>query len=111
MGKYVTIYQPNALGEIEKIETVDGVVVEEQADAQEQADAGNVFNTVWNFFNFRKGEDAPPKRKPFNDNGREYNESSGNWEYTSDRNGNGNPFEVNYEAPQDYQGSVPVNDL
>ena len=32
MNKYITVYKPNELGEIEKIETIDGVVVEEQSE-------------------------------------------------------------------------------
>jgi hypothetical protein len=44
---------------------------------------------------------------PYNDNGREYDPVSDSWKYTASANGNANPYQCNYEAPQDYQGSVP----
>lgn len=111
MSKYVTIYQPNSLGEIEKIEMIDGVVVE--AEWEDPRDPGGNF---WNFFyphgaNMGDNEwESYHKRKPYNDNGREYNSVSGNWEYTASANGVANPFQCNYEALCDYQGSVPIWD-
>jgi hypothetical protein len=44
------------------------------------------------------------------DNGREYNSASDSFEYVGEANGNADPFECKYEAPQDHQGSVPVWD-
>ena len=101
MSKYYTVYQENDLGEIEKIETVDGVVVQEEAP-----DPKDAFNNVWRFFNFQ----SAGERKPYNDNGREYNPDSGNWEWTPEAGLYENPCACNYEAPQDYQGSVPIWD-
>jgi hypothetical protein len=75
-------------------EWVDGKVVNE-------SDSGNAFfNFFASFFLWR--------HKLYNDNGREYNPTSGNWEYTAEANGNANPYQCNYEAAQDYQGSVPI---
>jgi hypothetical protein len=111
MSKYITIYQPNSLGEIEKIEMIDGVVVQEEWEYPR-----NGWDNVWSFF-YSHGAtvggnewEARYKREPYNDNGREYNSASGNWEYTASASGEANPFQCNYEAPQDYQGSVPVWD-
>lgn len=111
MTKYITIYQPNILGEIEKIEMIDGVVVAEECDNQEGGQ-GNVWSS-----SYPDGETVREnrwgtwyKRKPYNDNGREYNSASGNWEYTVSANGDAYPFQCNYEVVQDYQGSVPIWD-
>src|SRR3990167_470746 len=52
----------------------------------------------WNPFSWGRFEsEAPPesKQKPYNDNGREYNPASGDWEYTAEANGNADPFECN----------------
>lgn len=47
------------------------------------------------------------REKRYNDgNGCEYNPKAGDWEYADDADGNANPNQCNYEAPQDYQGSV-----
>jgi hypothetical protein len=111
MSKYITIYQSNSLGEIEKIEIIDGVVVQEGREYPR-----NGWDNIWSFF-YSNGATvggnewkARHKREPYNDNGREYNSASGNWEYTASANGEANPFQCNYEAPQDYQGSVPIWD-
>ena len=45
MSKYITIYQPNSLGEIEKIEMIDGVVVQEGWEYPR-----NGWDNVWSFF-------------------------------------------------------------
>jgi len=84
---------------IEDGEVVDGEV----ANEGHENESGNAF---FDFFSsFFRG-----CNRPYNDNGREYNSATGNWEYTAAANGGANPFECNYEAPQDYQGSVPTND-
>jgi hypothetical protein len=81
---------------IEDGEVVDGEVVNEG----HENDSGNAF---FNFFaSFFSGN-----HKPYNDNGREYNPSSGNWEHTAEANGNANQYQYNYETAQDYQGSAP----
>jgi hypothetical protein len=92
---------------IEDGEVVDGVVIEE---------SGNVWSNVWSFF-FSHGAtvggnewEKKYKNNNYNDNGREYNPASGNWEYTAEANGDADPCQCNYEAPQDYQGSVPMWD-
>lgn len=111
MPKYVTIYQPNSLGEIEKIELIDGVVVDEEWE-----NSRGEWDGVWFFFyshgtaeGMNEWEECC-KKEPFNDNGREYNSASDNWEYITSANGDANPFQCDYVAPRDYQGSVPVWD-
>jgi len=95
--KQVVLYKENRQGKIAKfidgVEVVEGVVVNE----------GHENEGFWSRI-------FGHKSKPFNDNGREYNPASGNWEYTAEANGNADPCQCNYEAPQDYQGSVPVWD-
>ena len=84
---------------VEDGEWVDGEVVNE--GHENEGDSGNAF---FNFFaSFFSGS-----HQPYNDNGREYNPASGNWEYTAEANGNANPYQCNYKAEQDYQGSVPI---
>lgn len=101
MSKQIVVYRENERGEIAKfidgVEVVDGEVVNEN-------NSGNAF---FNFFaSFFRGN-----HRPHNDNWREYNPASGNREYTVEANGNAaSPTQCNYEAPQDYQGSVPVWD-
>jgi hypothetical protein len=111
MSRYITIYQPNSLGEIERIEMIDGVVVEEEWEGSRGG-----WGNVWSFF-YAHGATAGRsewekrnKREQYNDNGREYNSASDNWEYVASANGDANPFQCDYVAPRDYQGSVPVWD-
>jgi hypothetical protein len=70
----------------------------------------------WNPFTWGEAQEesteqtkqAKPKKKRYNDgNGREWDPSTGNWEYTADKNGNANPNQCNYEPATDYQGPVP----
>ena len=49
-------------------------------------------------------------KREYEDNGRVYNSASSKWEYTQTAGGNTDPFQCNYEAAQDYQGSVPCWD-
>lgn len=113
MSKFVTLYKPNPNGEIEKIETVDGVVVEEGAET-----GGNMWENVWKFF-YANGatvggndwekkyrRETPP---PTDGNGMVYNSASDNWEYPASDKASARPCAVNYEIVSDYQGSVPQN--
>jgi hypothetical protein len=108
MSKYLTVYKPNALGTIEKIETIDGVVVDENTSEDR-------WKNVWEFF-YKNGSTVGGNawekkyKREYVDNGRVYDPSSGNWEYTEEAGGNINPFQCNYKAEQDYQGSVPCWD-
>jgi len=93
MSKYITIYQPNALGEIEKIEMIDGEVVN-----------GNprTWGEVWRSWTGIVGG----TEKPLTENGREYDPVSG-WHYTAAANGDATSTSCDGEVAQDYQGSVP----
>jgi hypothetical protein len=108
MSKHITIYQPNSLGKIEKIEMIDGVVVQEGWEYPK-----NGWDNVWSFFHSHGATiggnewEKRHKREPYNDNGRENNSAYGNWGHVVSANCIANP---NYEAPQDYQGSVPIWD-
>jgi hypothetical protein len=122
MSKYITIYQLNLLDEVEKIEIIDGVIVNGETEIKNDewndeypysyTYEENVDGNDWDarYEARRKAWNAHFQHKPYNDNGREYNSASGYWEYTAAANGNVNPFLSHYEAPQDYQGSVPVWD-
>jgi hypothetical protein len=93
---------------VEDGEWVDGEVVNEGNEG------GGFWDNVWSFF-FSHGAtvggnewEEKNKNKNYNDNGREYNPATGNWEYTAEANGNANPYQCNYEPAQDCQGSVPI---
>ena len=104
-GKQVRTITIDEHGNVTDID--DGSIVKRQPSK---------WDNVWSFF-YAHGAtvggnewEEKHKRKPFNDNGREFDPASGNWEYTTEANGNASPTQCNYEAPQDYQGSVPVWD-
>jgi hypothetical protein len=109
MSKQIVVYQPNAQGKIAKfingVEVVDGVVVDESPKSG--------WENVWSFF-FSHGatvggnEWEKKYKRPTDENGREYDGE--NWVYSKEANGEANPFECTYEAPQDMNGSVPVWD-
>ena len=97
-------------GSMEREETIyiDGVVVDKDYFK-------DTWDNVWEYFyahGATVGGNAWEKKykREYVDNGRVYDPESGNWEYTEAAGGNVNPFACNYEAPQDYQGSVPVWD-
>ena len=92
MTKYTTEWTVNERGEIVRVDYIDGEVVDEGATANDTGGAS--------FFS----------EAQYNDNGREYNSTSGDWEYTADRSGNGDPFACDYDPPQDINGSVPLWD-
>jgi hypothetical protein len=106
-GKQVRTITIDEQGNVTDID--DGSIVKRQPSK---------WDNVWSFFYaYAHGAtvggnewEAKSKRKTHNDNGREYNSATGNWEYTAEANRNANPCQCNYEAPQDYQGSVPVWD-
>ena len=100
----IVLYQLNSNDEIE---TVQGVVVNE---GSEEKQAGGFWDGVWEFFYTQGANVGGNKRKPFNDNGREYDPETGSWIYTEAANGKADPFQCDYEAPHDFQGSVPVWD-
>jgi hypothetical protein len=95
MNKHTIVIEPDENGNFTKTTFINGLLVDGE---QEQKSSGG----FWSFFSFCN--------RKYNDNGREYNPASDNWEYTAEANGNANPCQCNYEAPQDYQGSVPVWD-
>ena len=47
MSKYITIYQPNTNGEMEKVEFVDGVVVEEHSEASGGFSDPRTWGGIW----------------------------------------------------------------
>jgi hypothetical protein len=116
MSKQIVLYRLNSKGEIAKfvdgVECVDGVVVDEGSG---NGNGDGFFARAWAWF-YSSGHDQTVggnkweerhKNKAYNDNGREYNPATGNWEYTSEANGDADPYQCNYKAEQDYQGSVP----
>lgn len=107
MAKYLTVYQPKTDGTIKKIETVDGEPMPEGWGANHESKQYDCGFFSWLFASFSKSERRKYKR-PTDGNGREYDGE--NWVYTSEANGDARPTQCNYEAPQDYQGSVPVWD-
>jgi hypothetical protein len=89
----------------EEVICIDGVVVDEDYFK-------DTWKNVWEFFyahGATVGGNAWERkyRKEYVDNGRVYDPATNNWEYTEAAGGNVNPFQCNYEAAQDYQGSVP----
>lgn len=109
IGKQLILYQPNLKGGIEKVITIDGEVVSEEASNT----GGSGWSRAWSWFFFHGatvgGNEWEKKyKRPTDGNGREYN--GNNWVYDAEHGGNRNGSESNYEAPQDYQGSVPVWD-
>jgi hypothetical protein len=72
---------------------INGEVVDEEPEPVPKSS-----NAFFNYFaSFFAGS-----HKPYNDNGREYNPTSGNWEYSEPARTNG------IEPPaEDYQGAVP----
>jgi hypothetical protein len=96
MDKKIVVYQENGRGEIAKfidgVEVVDGVVVDEAPKSG--------WENVWSFF-YSHGAtvggnewEKKYRNKNYNDNGREYNPASGNWEYTAEANGNADPCDM-----------------
>ena len=102
MSKHTIVIEPDENGYFTKTTFINGLLSDSQQ--QQSENTGSSSGNFWSFFS------GFWNSKPYNDNGREYNSASGNWEYTAAANGNANPFQSNYKAPQDYQGSVPVWD-
>lgn len=111
MTKYVTLYQPNENGEVEKIETINGEVVNEGHEGYE-----SFASRAWAWF-FSTNHDQTvggnkweKSQRATDGNGREWSSSVGNnMDSTAEVNGSADP-KWSYEAPQDYQGSVPCWD-
>jgi hypothetical protein len=106
MRKYQTTYQPNSSSEIVKVEFIDGIVVDE-----DQTPPKSGWENVWSFF-FTHGSTVGGSayeekfKRTTDGNWREFN--GVDWLYTDEANGQANPCQCDYEAPQDHQGSVPI---
>lgn len=98
MNTHLTLYQQNDKGQIEKIEIIEGEVVEESQEPKTR------WEWAFSFFSgFAKSPKPQSPKPPSDGNGMFYNASTDTWEYPPS---NVSPFEVNYNPPRDHQGTV-----